>query len=58
MAIRRQVSVSDEVWADIRALEFVTKETQGALVGAALQAYLKANPALAAKVEQAKAAAA
>lgn len=54
MAIRRQVSVSDDVWAEIRALEYVTKETQGTIVGQALRAYLQANPSLAARVAKAK----
>ena len=54
MAIRRQVSVSDEVWGQLRALEFVTKATHGALVERGLRALLEADPALAEKVEAAK----
>lgn len=54
MAIRRQVSVSDEVWGQLRALEFVTKQSHGALVGRALRVLLEGDPALASKVEAAK----
>jgi len=54
MAIRRQVSVNETVWGQLRALEFVTKATHGALVERALRALLEADPALASKVEAAK----
>ena len=53
MAIRRQVSVSDEVWKQLRALEFVTGRTQGALVAQAIRALLDDDPGLAERVVRA-----
>lgn len=56
MSIRRQTSVSDETWATLKAVEFVTGEPQGKVVAKALARLLDQEPALRAQVEKAKAA--
>lgn len=58
MAIRKQISVSSDTQELLKALEFCTKRNSDSLVAEGLRALMAGNPGLAAKVDQARKAAA